>query len=136
MDKALEIMLCFDEVFSAGGYSENCKLEDIIAIQAADSKEEKLYNEISKSKEKEAKEELRRKARLMKQRKGEELKTGIIQQATDIGKSLQMSMNLIVRPQIQPIGNSQPYISLDRTSHPLSRYNSTTYIHLFILTPF
>lgn len=47
MNKAFEIIMCFDEVFCQGN-GENSKLEDVTAILAAESQDEKLHNEISK----------------------------------------------------------------------------------------
>jgi hypothetical protein len=66
--RAYELITVFDEIVSLG-YRENVTLSQIRTITEMESHEEKVAAEIQKNKEKEAKEELNRKARMMELQK-------------------------------------------------------------------
>ncbi|KAL2917363.1 coatomer subunit delta [Polyrhizophydium stewartii] len=72
---AFDLVLVFDEVISLG-YRENINLAQIRTISVMESHEERVQAEIEKNKEKEAKEELKRKARMIDQQKRESAKRG------------------------------------------------------------
>ena len=71
---AFEILMLFDEVVSLG-IREDVDLQRIRAIISMDSTEERIQAEIEKNKEREAKEELKRKAKLLDMQKKEKMKT-------------------------------------------------------------
>lgn len=67
-----------------------------------------------KSKEKEAREELRRKARIIKQQKKESSRSGIFQHASGFGRGIQLSVGRFGQAQIPIIGVTQPYLPLQQ----------------------
>ena len=69
---AFDILLVFDEVISLG-FREDVDLQRIRAIISMDSAEERIQAEIEKNKEREAKEELKRKAKLLDMQKKEKM---------------------------------------------------------------
>jgi hypothetical protein len=70
---AFDLLQIFDEVVSLG-IREDVDLQRIRAVMSMDSAEERIQAEIEKNKEREAKEELKRKARLLDMQKKEKLK--------------------------------------------------------------
>ena len=70
IDAAFDVVFAFDEVVSLG-YKENITLQGIRTNLEMDSHEEKLHLMIKESKEKEAKEEMKRKAKVIKEQKRE-----------------------------------------------------------------
>ena len=81
IDAAFEIVFAFDEVIQLG-YKEKITLQGIRTNLEMDSHEEKLHKMIKESKEKEAKEEMKRKAKVIKEQNREMAK---IQQARGMG---------------------------------------------------
>ncbi|KAI9100618.1 hypothetical protein DFS34DRAFT_615237 [Phlyctochytrium arcticum] len=73
--QAFELVHVFDEVVSLG-YRENVNLAQIRTITDMESHEERVQAEIAKNQEKQAKEDARRKARLMEMQKKEMAKYG------------------------------------------------------------
>ncbi|KAJ1562564.1 Coatomer subunit delta [Cladochytrium tenue] len=71
-----ELINVFDEVVSMG-YRESINLSQIRTITEMDSHDERIQAEIEKNKEKEAKDELNRKARMMEMQKREMAKKGM-----------------------------------------------------------
>jgi hypothetical protein len=73
--QAFELLAVFDEIISLGlkyfkcRYRENVSLGQIRTISAMESHEERIQAEIAREKEKEAKEETKRKARAIDQKK-------------------------------------------------------------------
>ncbi|KAJ8325275.1 hypothetical protein BDV3_007177 [Batrachochytrium dendrobatidis] len=72
---AFDLLLVFDEVISLG-YRENINLGQIRTISAMESHEERVQAEIEKNKEKEAAEELKRKAKMMDTQRRDAAKKG------------------------------------------------------------
>ncbi|KAJ2997937.1 hypothetical protein HDV02_005032 [Globomyces sp. JEL0801] len=68
-----ELLMVFDEVISLG-FRENVNLGQIKTISAMESNDERIQAEIQKQKEREAKEELKRRAQLMDLKKWEAAK--------------------------------------------------------------
>ena len=73
--QSFDLLLVFDEIVSMG-YRENVNLGQIRTISAMESHEERIQAEIERNKEKEAKEELKRKAKMMDMQKKEMQKKG------------------------------------------------------------
>ena len=65
---AFDLLMVFDEIVSLG-YREQVNIGQIRTISAMESHEERLAAEIERNKEKEAKEELKRKAKMMDMQK-------------------------------------------------------------------
>lgn len=70
---AFDLLLIFDEVVTLG-IREDVDLQTIRAVMSMDSAEERIQAEIEKNKEREAKEELKRKAKLLDMQKKEKMK--------------------------------------------------------------
>lgn len=77
--QAFELLAVFDEIVSLGfihtvthSYRENVSLGQIRTISAMESHDERIQAEIAREKEKEAKEEIKRKAKQIDMRKREE----------------------------------------------------------------
>ncbi|KAI9026287.1 hypothetical protein DFJ74DRAFT_663805 [Hyaloraphidium curvatum] len=75
LNRAFELISVFDEIISLG-YRENVSLAQIRTITEMESHEEKIAAEIQRNKEKEAREELNRKARMMEIQKKQMGKSG------------------------------------------------------------
>ncbi|KAJ3347925.1 hypothetical protein HDU83_001687 [Entophlyctis luteolus] len=73
---AFELINVFDEVVSIGGYRECVNLSHVRTIVEMESHEERVQEEIERNKEREAKEELARKAKLMEAQRREMGKKG------------------------------------------------------------
>ncbi|KAI9331359.1 hypothetical protein BDR26DRAFT_1010996 [Obelidium mucronatum] len=73
---AFELINVFDEVVSVGGYRESVNLGHVRTIVEMESHEERIQEEIERNKEREAKEELARKAKLMDAQRREMAKKG------------------------------------------------------------
>ncbi|KAJ3022201.1 UNVERIFIED_CONTAM: Coatomer subunit delta [Siphonaria sp. JEL0065] len=73
---AFELINVFDEVVSVGGYKESVNLGHVRTIVEMESHEERIQEEIERNKEREAKEELARKAKLMDAQRREMAKRG------------------------------------------------------------
>ncbi|KAJ3101610.1 Coatomer subunit delta [Physocladia obscura] len=73
---AFELINVFDEVVSIGGYRESVNLGHVRTIVEMESHEERIQEEIERNKEREAKEELARKAKLMDAQRREMAKKG------------------------------------------------------------
>lgn len=75
LNRAFELISVFDEIISLG-YRENVTLAQIRTITEMESHEEKIAAEIQRNKEKEAREELNRKARMMELQKKQAGRSG------------------------------------------------------------
>ncbi|KAJ3128416.1 Coatomer subunit delta [Nowakowskiella sp. JEL0407] len=75
---AFSLLSVFDEIISSGGFKEDVTLSQIRTITEMESHEERVQAEIEKRKEKEAKDELNRKARAMESQKREMQKKGYV----------------------------------------------------------
>ncbi|TPX72001.1 hypothetical protein CcCBS67573_g05988 [Chytriomyces confervae] len=73
---AFELINVFDEVVCVGGYRESVNLGHVRTIVEMESHEERVQEEIERNKEREAKEELARKAKLMDAQRREMAKKG------------------------------------------------------------
>ncbi|KAI8614843.1 Mu homology domain-containing protein [Chytriomyces sp. MP71] len=73
---AFELINVFDEVVCVGGYRESVNLSHIRTIVEMESHEERVQEEIERNKEREAKEELARKAKLIDAQRREMAKKG------------------------------------------------------------
>ncbi|KXS20873.1 clathrin adaptor, mu subunit [Gonapodya prolifera JEL478] len=76
VSKAFELLSVFDEIVSLG-YRENVTLAQIRTIGEMESHEEKVAAEIQRNKEKEAKEELNRKAKAMELQRKQAGRSGV-----------------------------------------------------------
>ncbi|KAJ3294296.1 Coatomer subunit delta [Borealophlyctis nickersoniae] len=129
--QAFDLIAVFDEVVSLG-YRENVGLAQLRTITEMESHEERVQAEIAKNKEKEAREELNRKARQLEMQKREMAKrgyTGGMTSSTGFGAGMGSgygagsgSMNAGFRagtPYQDPISQSVPSQD-DRFSSPTS----------------
>ncbi|KAJ1561893.1 Coatomer subunit delta, partial [Nowakowskiella sp. JEL0078] len=82
---AFALLSVFDEVISAGGFSEDVSLAQIKSITEMESHEERIQAEIELRKEKDAKDELKRKARAMELQKREMQKKGYSSSTSNSG---------------------------------------------------
>ncbi|KAI8802419.1 hypothetical protein BJ742DRAFT_541575 [Cladochytrium replicatum] len=73
---AFNLLSVFDELVAVGGYRESVTLAQIRTITEMESHEERVQAEIAKQKERDAKEELNRKAKMLDQQKREMQKKG------------------------------------------------------------
>ncbi|KAJ3294480.1 Coatomer subunit delta [Rhizoclosmatium sp. JEL0117] len=73
---AFELINVFDEVVCVGGYRESVNLGHIRTIVEMESHEERIQEEIERNKEREAKEELARRSKLMDAQRREAAKRG------------------------------------------------------------
>ncbi|KAI8928048.1 hypothetical protein BC831DRAFT_450206 [Entophlyctis helioformis] len=73
--QAFDLLLVFDEIIALG-YRENVNLGQIRTISAMESHDERVQAEIERTKEKEAKEELKRKAKMLDQQRRDMAKSG------------------------------------------------------------
>ncbi|KAI1319012.1 Coatomer subunit delta [Mortierella claussenii] len=71
---AFELLSSFDEIISLG-YRENVNLAQVASISEMDSHEEKIQEMIEKNKEREAKEELKRRAKMLDLQRKEQKKS-------------------------------------------------------------
>jgi len=67
-DNAFELIFAFDEVLTAGGYKEEVTLTNIRTNLLMDSHEEKIHMALKQSKEEQARDEMRRQAKSIKER--------------------------------------------------------------------
>ncbi|KAJ2611298.1 coatomer subunit delta [Coemansia sp. RSA 1365] len=74
---AFDIVLAFDEIISQG-YRDNVDLAKLRTIMEMESHEEKIQDIIQRNKEREAKEELKRHAKMVDQQRREAAKRGIV----------------------------------------------------------
>ncbi|CAB9500647.1 Coatomer subunit delta [Seminavis robusta] len=81
-DNAFELIFAFDEVLTTGGYKEEVSLSTIRANLLMDSHEEKIHMALKQSKEEQARDEMRRQAKTIKERQMAQLREGFIKGGT------------------------------------------------------
>jgi coatomer subunit delta len=84
-DHAFELIFAFDEVLTTGGYKEEVSLSTIRANLLMDSHEEKIHMALKQSKEEQARDQMRRQAKTIKERQMAQLREGFIKGGTGGG---------------------------------------------------
>jgi len=84
-DNAFELIFAFDEVLTAGGYKEEVTLSTIRSNLLMDSHEEKIHLALKQSKVEQAKEEMRRQAKNIKERQIAQMRQSIVTGNTGAG---------------------------------------------------
>lgn len=77
-DNAFELIFAFDEVLTTGGYKEQVTLTNIRTNLLMDSHEEKIHNALKQSKEEQARDEMRRQAKNIKERQMAQLRQNFV----------------------------------------------------------
>jgi hypothetical protein len=78
-EHAFDLIFAFDEVLTAGGYKEEATLSTIRTNLLMDSHEEKIHLALKQNKEDQAKDEMRRQAKNIKDRQMAQLKNNLMQ---------------------------------------------------------
>jgi hypothetical protein len=91
-DHAFELIFAFDEVIAAGGYREDVSLSIIRTNLLMDSHEEKMANMIQESKEAAAKDNMKKQAKVIKDRQMQNLKQSLFDGSLAQNKMAGMGM--------------------------------------------
>ena len=78
-EHAFELIFAFDEVLTTGGYKEDISLSAIRTNLAMESHEEKVYLALKQSKEEQAKAEMQRQAKTIKERQMQQFRNNMMQ---------------------------------------------------------
>jgi hypothetical protein len=84
-EHAFDLIFAFDEVITAGGYKEEATLSSIRTNLLMDSHEEKVHLALKHSKEEQARDEMRRQAKNIKDRQMAQLKNNLMQGGNGTG---------------------------------------------------
>jgi coatomer subunit delta len=81
-EHAFDLIFAFDEVLTAGGYKEETTLSSIRTNLLMDSHEEKIYLAMQESKEEQARENMRKQAKTIKERQMAQMRANMMQGGT------------------------------------------------------
>jgi hypothetical protein len=84
-ENAFDLIFAFDEVLTSGGYKEDASLSSIRTNLLMDSHEEKIHLALKQSKEDQAKAEMQRQAKTIKERQMAQLRNNMMQGGTGVG---------------------------------------------------